>query len=173
MARTRTTTHKRKNISKSSYIRREKFWKQKCQDKEIRHKEQLLEIKRNRDIFWMNKSAVEQEKLEEEIKEIRKQKERAKKKCKEALVGWQATCNALKRREERFLELNKEKEIEFQKEVRRVQEEFKVRLEEREAEYEQIIQGLQKERDLIILEEQMAKVSLKNAQGEIENLKKG
>ena len=33
--------------------------------------------------------AVEQEKLEEEIEKIRKQRERAERKCKEVLVGWQ------------------------------------------------------------------------------------
>ena len=48
--------------------------------------------------------------------------------------------------------MSKEREIE-------VQEGFKVRLKKKEAEYEQIIQGLQKEKDLMILEEQMAKVN--------------
>ena len=74
----RIRTHIKKNKpSKNAQERRKTFWIIHQLEEEEEQRLKVREAKYNRDVFWRNAWAVEWKKVQEELKEVKRKKEKA------------------------------------------------------------------------------------------------
>ena len=76
MARVRTHVKKNKP-SKNAREQRKAFWRTRRLEEKEEQRLKVQEAKHNRDVFWRNAWAVEWEKVQEELKEMKRKKEKA------------------------------------------------------------------------------------------------
>src|SRR5437763_12152126 len=149
MARVRTHIKKNKP-SKNARERRKTFWRI-CQLEEEEQRLKVREAKYNRDVFWRNAWAVEWEKVQEELKEVKQKKERA-------VENTKCLVQNLKDKDDEMVRIMSKSEEIWVASVRE-------KWEEKKTEYEKVINGLIREREGV-------EVELKGAREIIDSLEK-